>query len=278
MSKKNFDKVLNTKKYIKANETPFFINAFGAKAAILLEEGGVPMGVWLDKKTYNYQNVALRGNAVFYGGAWRGSNKDTDELEPLDVYRRSLEEEIQNRSAVMKGADFNIKNLILRNIEPFNDYFTAVPQEFIGNPNLTQKFYCDVTSVFVSVLDATDFYDALKLRTQDKNLLVAQERLKLILNERDPLIISYKSLTEDGNPIAYGFGDGHKLRDIIKQRYGDDIQINFPRITSIILKSSPNDYYYERSGIIKNYLREDNNPYKTQDGMVSARKVFEKRS
>lgn len=266
MDKETFDLYIKPERFIGDNTD--FINTYAAKGPIILTQDQSPIAVWTDLKTLGYPNKGFVGKAVFRGGNWKYKNEKT----PLDVYRTLLKEETKALNTELSpDTDSNLRNLIITNAWPIGDYFTAIPEQVIQNPNL-QGWYCDLTSIFASEIDIGILQNILGLNTA-AGFEEITATLELLSPEAGQVILTLDQLKD----TYFGFGDGYKLEDVLNEKYG--IKIEIPKLSGVEvlrLPTGPQLPFSKRTEILNAYLRKDNYPLKKGD--VESGHVFEERS
>ncbi len=256
-----------------------FVNTYACKGPIIIL--GNPrygeMHVWLDRKTAGYPNNGIVGKVIFRGGNWRLKEDKT----PLDVYVRQLDEETRRLTdaAVPLDADRRIREEVLRKVQPFADYFTAVPTHLLQNPNLDKhRWYCDITSIFVSEIELEFLHQALDVPASE-GIGGVNRVLNLISPEAGQEIVSVNDLVTGSHPL-FGFGDDYKMKDVLQHLYGVDTAMSFVKGIEVIqLKTLPGCSFAEREGVNREgmlkYLRRDNHPLLKDE--VAVGRVFRER-
>lgn len=239
----------------------YVLNAVGVKGPTVLMRGEEPVAVWTDQKDAGYPNEAIREKLVLGGGNF----KDVKDERPLDVYLRERAEEIQVSGEVIN-----------KSVYPHGRWFTALPEEAVGNPSLRGS-YCDFTCIFGAEVDVEALYDALEIPSADRD--PAFESMRQALNMKateSRQFITPVSALRHGMHIPFGWGDDFKLADVMWVRYGLRASLDYvPNIEAIKLDAAANEPFAASQGLFETYWRPDLNPFVT-DGIDDGR-VFEAR-
>ena len=120
MSRANFEHQVDVKRYQAEVGRDDFINAYGAKGPTILFQGQEPVYIVTDRKSSDYPNKGIAGKLVFRGGNW----KNILQTSPEQIYRDETREELKLPEQRLN-----------RDIVAFADYFTALPEDVVRNPN-----------------------------------------------------------------------------------------------------------------------------------------------
>jgi hypothetical protein len=220
----------------------YWINSFASKGPIVVTWRNGPPWIVTDLKTEGYPSRRFVGKYLLTGGNWR----DPEDKTPLDLYRRELGCEL--------GALVSVLSPV---IEPFADYFDVCSVEQHGNPNMRKvlpetkgTMYC-IASVFSSTLEGEELQEILRIPTAELNRESLRGRIKS--TERGVAVLTVEDLSS-GHINNFAAGDGIKLRDYLRERYGIKIAVRTPHGKSIRLtQTTPLTPYAERD--ILPYLR-----------------------
>ncbi len=261
---------VNVQRFQQETGLDDFVNTFAVKGPIIVV-GRWDHYLWTDRKTSDYVNKGIAGKLVFRGSNWRSREDAT----PWDVFRKQLAEETKKSDENTTADATNpLQKIILEGAIAFRDYFTAIPKRLLGNPDLPHAWYCDFSSIYFSEITERELREQLSV---PKNL--GPDGIEKALNSVSPDSIQrltpFRSLY-DRSHLPFGFGDDHKMRDILASHYG--IRKRMMRMTIdvevIALPTRPTLPFSAREGQLK-YLRQDNNPL--LEGNVTRDHVFQAR-
>ena len=264
-----FAAIVDVERYQRGVGTHDFLNGCGAKGPYVILDGEIPVAVGTDVKTPGYKMTGFVDSLVLPGGNWQDA---TAERKPRDVYEKRMRKELPQ-----------IADLILNDVVPFRDYFSAVPEKIHGHSGLPGP-YCDVTSIFVSRVQLRELYDVLHLSTNDRRITTTQFRrgkesaaaqfLTTQINRGEEYsrqrVTSVADFVQGDHP-TFGFGDGAKTSDVLEHLFGFNTDIILREDVEVVrLLSHPDAMYATRREVLEAYLREDNNPFfrSTEEGHV----------
>lgn len=248
-----------------------FINTYAAKGPVFLVDSYGPRYMLTDRKDSGYPNVAIRNKLVFRGGNW----KKPSEESPMDVWYNQIDDETK---PIIKGVPndtaVRLRQAIKDRTKVLFDYFTALPEELVGNPNLPQPWYCDIASILTSEIPLGLLDDIFQVPEPERTLEGYRQKLNLVSPESPQWLTTIEDL-RNGEHVLFGFGDDYKVKDILKELYEIDANIQFFSGSIVVpLGTDANVSFAERE-YLKCYLRSDNNPSKR--GSLEGGRVFMER-
>lgn len=251
MNKAYFETAININYWQQEVGQQQFINTWSVKGPIFVMRNGAPVAVWTDKKTSGYPLEVMVNTLVLTGGNWQG------ESQPIEVYERERKEELKIGDDVLE----------LR-VTPFADYFIGLPETTIRQQG--RKGYCGMSTIFVGEVDEERLYNAMKISNGNMQELIRV--LNLNSNESQQVLTTVADLQAGIAPYVFGFGDGKKVYDILKERYNIETKPKDLHGAEVIrLSSSPLDAFETRREVLEAYLRRGNNPF---FGAVTDQNVF----
>jgi len=223
-------------------EPNYRINSFASKGPIVVAWRNGPPWIVVDLKTEGYPSRRFVGKYLLTGGNWRHPEDKT----PLDLYRRELGDEL---GALVSG--------LSPVIEPFADYLEVHSVEQHGNPNMRKvlpetrgTIYC-IASVFSSTLEGEELQEVFGIPTTELNPESLRGRIKS--TESGVAVLTVEGLLS-GDINNFAAGDGIRLKDYLRERYGIKISVRTPHGKSIRLtQTTPLTPYAERDSLP--YLR-----------------------
>lgn len=182
----------------------------------------------------------------------------------MDVWYRQLGEETKPRALVPGISEESAKRMrtaIIERKRVHRDYFTALPRNRVDNPNLPQPWYCDVCSTVSSEVPLELIDDIFQIPRRERTRDGYRQRLGLVSPESPQWLTPIENLVS-GEHVLFGFGDDHKIKDLLEEIYDIPAQIQFVDDVEVVLLNTDAMLPFAEREYLMAFFRSDNNPMK----------------